>query len=104
MDLLDACAGVTIKMLECCSSFETSYSSESPGVPEYFGTEEKLNSAELRSTALTVRCPFSSSFLLCRLTDVTYLPLKLLKASWAKESSSFLYAWGFALLGGIQTI
>lgn len=104
MDLLNVCAGVAIKMLECYSSFEMSYSSESPGVLDYFGAEEKLNLAELCSTALTVRCPFSSSLLLCRLTDVTYFPLKFLKALWTKEGSSFRYTCRFALVEGNQTI
>lgn len=104
MDLLYVCAGVTIKMLECYSSFEMSYSSENPGVLEYFGTEKKLNLAGLCSTDPTVPCPFCSLFLLCRLTDATSFPLKLLKALWTKESSSFLSTCEFALLGGNWTI
>lgn len=79
MDLLNVCAGVTIKMLECCSSFEMSYSSETPGVLGYFGTEKKLKLAGLCFTDPTVPCFFSNLFLLCRLTDATFFFLKLLK-------------------------
>lgn len=101
MDLLNVRAGVTIKMLECYSSFEMSYSSENPGVLEYFGTEKKLNLAGL---CFTVPCPFSSLFLLCGLTDATFFPLELLKVLWTKESSPFLSTCEFALLGGNRTI
>lgn len=84
MDLLNVCAGVTIKMLECYSSFEMSYSCENPGVLEYFGTKKKLNLAGLCFTDPTVPCIFSSLFLLCRLTHATFFPVKLLKALWMR--------------------
>lgn len=74
MDLLNVRAGVTIKMLECHSSFEISYSNENTGVLEYFGTKKKLNLAELCFTDPTVPCPFSSLFLFCKLTDATFFP------------------------------
>lgn len=41
MDLLNVCAGVTIKMLECCCSLELSYSGENSGVLEWFWNQEK---------------------------------------------------------------
>lgn len=104
MDLLNVCAGVTIKMLTCNSSFEMSYSSESPGELGCFGTEKKLTLAGLCFMDPSVPCPFSSLFLFCRLTDASFLFLfsfrKLPKAQWAKGSSSFSFHLGFALLGG----
>lgn len=60
MDLLNVCAGVTIKMIECYCSLEMSYSGENPGVLEWFGTKKKPNLAGLCFTDPTVpACPFS---------------------------------------------
>lgn len=73
MDLLNVCAGVTIKILTFNSSFEMSYSSESPGELGYFGTEKKLTLAGLCFMDPAVPCPFSSLFLFCRLTDASFI-------------------------------
>lgn len=103
MDLLNVCAGVTIKMLECCCSLELSYSGENSGVLEWFGIKKKLNLTGLCFTHPIVPCPFSGLFLICGLTAEAFFPLSYWK--WGgPESSSFLSTCEFALLGGSQTI
>lgn len=74
MDLLNVCAGVTIKMLECCCSLELSYSGENSGVLEWFGIKKKLNLTGLCFTHPIVPCPFSGLFLICELTAEAFFP------------------------------
>lgn len=75
MNLLNECAGVTIKMLECNCSLEMNYSGGNPGVLEWFGTKKKLNLAGLCFTDPIAPPAPSLAFSHLWVTDEDFFPL-----------------------------